>query len=136
LSTSILEKASVEGQVEPGDLPVTPKTVSEQVYSSRAAVILTEWREQNNQDRRMRQRFATWVFVLLSGQLIFFAVFVVLLGLGMLNYDELETSLLYPSWFGQIAMFGWAIVRYLFKERDVSLIHQLGGAQDGPEAST
>ena len=88
--------------------------ISDQSYQLRT--IIGAWREQQNSDRKMRGTYATWLLVLVSGQIIFINVVFILLGIGFIKVPEWVASIFIGGVFAEITGLVLIVVKYLFPE--------------------
>ena len=109
-----IQIAKVMDEVPIGSLTVQPKDVYEQVYSSKAEAVIGEWKNQCNQDRSLREKYAIWVFVLVTAQIGFVFLVIILVGRGYLDIKESILNILIPSVLAEVFGMGLIVVKYLF----------------------
>lgn len=105
---------TVLGEATSDDLLVGPKDIYEKIYYTQSEALIEEWRSQCNQDRSMRGRFATWVFILASGQIIFMITLIILIGFDILKYPGRIIEVAIPSMLTEIFGMAFLVVKFLF----------------------
>jgi len=118
---------------------VGPKLTSEDIQSygeltgirdasHRLHTVLREWSAQQNQDRDLRKRYATWLMIVITGQMVLINVAYALTGFGLLTVDAWTSRTFLVAVFAEIAAMASIVVRSLFPPRTdqmLNLIHAL-----------
>jgi len=104
----------VLGETTTADLAVGPRDIYEKIYFSKSEALIDEWRRQCDQDRKMRGRFATWVFILASGQIILMFALIALVGFEFFKFPGYIVEVTIPSMLSEIFGLAYLVVRYLF----------------------
>jgi hypothetical protein len=76
--------------------------------------IVNAWRQQQEQDRKMRRQYATWLMVAMSLQSVAINVVFVLIGCGVLKFDQWTTNTFIVSVFAELSTLVLLVVKYLF----------------------
>lgn len=101
--------------------PVTPEDID--VYREwqrikdetfRLRTVLKAWKDQQSQDRNLRSRYATWLMVALTIQMIAINVVYVLMGSGVLSYEPWTANTFIMAVFAEMAALVYLVVKYLF----------------------
>jgi len=93
--------------------------------SYKIKVIIDAWKEQQEADRKLRDKYALWLIIFLGFQLIFISVLMVFIGLAKLEYDQWLIKIFISSVFAEIVGMVYVIVRYLFTPTNNSEINKL-----------
>jgi hypothetical protein len=76
--------------------------------------IITVWKLQQDQDRETRKRYANWLMGLMTIQVAAINLIFVLMGAGLLKFEEWTANVFVGSTFAQISAMVLLIVKYLF----------------------
>lgn len=130
------EIEEVLADIEPGDLPVNSQEVLDSVYATTAEVVIEEWKNQLNEDRKLRNVYARWIFILITIQVLFVFALVLLIGFGCIQLNTTVLSVLIPSVLGEIFGLGFIVAKYAFQQPDSAILDILPSLivrrDDGP----
>ena len=73
------------------------------------------WKEQQVEDRNLRNRYATWLLWLMTAQIIAIHTIFLLLGLGVLTVERWTASTFITAVFAEVAGLVLIVVKYLFQ---------------------
>jgi hypothetical protein len=76
--------------------------------------IINAWKQQQDQDRKMRKMYATWLMVAMSGQIAGIYVIFILIGFGFLEYQQWTMNTFIMSVFAEVGAMVLLVVKYLF----------------------
>ena len=76
--------------------------------------IVTAWKQQQEQDRKMRKIYATWLMIVMSCQIVGINTIFILIGCGVLTFDQWTTNTFVVSVFAEISALVLLVVKYLF----------------------
>jgi hypothetical protein len=76
--------------------------------------IVAAWKQQQEQDRKLRKLFATWLMVAMSVQVVAIYVIFVLIGCGLLKFEEWTANTFVMSVFAEVGGLVLLVVKYLF----------------------
>jgi hypothetical protein len=82
--------------------------------SHRLRTILSAWRSQQTQDRKLRERYAKWLIIALGGQSAAINIVFILIGCGLLTFEPWTAKTFIMAVFAEIAAMVFLVVRYLF----------------------
>lgn len=108
-------------EVKPGSLDWVPQSAEEWIAVEKSKVFLDVWKGQQNQERGLREKYAHWVFVLISIQLVVVFGLVIFIGLKWLDFDDNIIEILIPSVISEIFGMGFLVVKYLFSKPSRSI---------------
>lgn len=95
---------------------------------SQQRAILEAWESQQNDDRKLRKRYANWLLGLVSIQVFLMSAAFFALGLGYLKFQEVVAEVFMVGTFTEISALVLIVVRYLFPSGS----NQLPGAISPP----
>jgi hypothetical protein len=84
--------------------------------------IIKTWKDQQEQERMMRGRYAFWLMVAMSTQILVANVAFFLIGLGLLTIEEWTARTFIVSVFAEVASLVLFVVKYLFTPTGDSLL--------------
>lgn len=90
--------------------------------NTRIHTILEIWKEQQNAERTLREKYANWFIWILISQLAVISVVFILVGCSMLKYEQWTINIFVFSVFGEIVGIVSIIVRYLFTSTSKEMI--------------
>jgi len=113
--------ATVQKVVEKIGKPVTSAEIDEigklqdiQERSRHHRTIINAWKQQQDQDRKMRKMYANWLMVAMSGQIVGINVIFILIGCGLLEFQQWTTNTFVMSVFAEVSAMALLVVKYLF----------------------
>src|SRR4051812_19862111 len=106
--------AEVGDPVTSADVDTYGKLRSIHDQSLRVRTIVDAWKLQQEQERGMRERYATVLITAMIAQSIVINVIFVLIGLGKLTYEPWTARVFVMAVFAEIAAMVFFIVKYLF----------------------
>lgn len=77
-------------------------------------ILLRAWAKQQDQDREMRRKYATWLMLAMALQVVFIDVVYVLMGSGVLTVEPWTARTFIMAVFAEIAALVLWVVKYLF----------------------
>jgi hypothetical protein len=104
-----------------------PQTIDEWSTVVRTTAVLNAWKEQQDQERKLRKTYARWVFGLITFQIIMIFVLVFLDSISWIAIKETTIKILLPSALGEIFGMGFLVVKYLFGKQNDRMIDTLLG---------
>ena len=92
-----------------------PQSLSEWTEIQKVTISLSEWSQQQKQERGLRKLFGIWIFFLITLQV--FGVFGIIMvdAFSSKKIDSELLKILIPSVFGEIFGMGFLILKYLFR---------------------
>jgi hypothetical protein len=100
--------------VSPSDVDSYGKLRQIQDRSHQIRTIVKAWKDQQAQDRKMRERYATYLMVAMGIQSLVVNIVFVLVGCGVLTFEPGTTKTFIVSVFAEIASMVLIVVKYLF----------------------
>jgi len=82
--------------------------------SHQIRTIVKAWKEQQAQDRKMREHYATYLMAAMGAQALVVNVVFVLMGCGVLSFEAWTAKTFIMSVFAEIAAMVLIVVKYLF----------------------
>jgi hypothetical protein len=76
--------------------------------------IVSAWKQQQDQDRKMRKLYANWLMGAMSVQVIAINVIFVLIGTGTLKFEQWTANTFVTATFAEISALVLLVVKYLF----------------------
>jgi len=104
----------VGGPVTPEDVNVYGRLQDIRDRSRYSRAVLRAWEKQQEQDRKMRQRYAWWLMAAMGGQVLFINVMFVLLGCSVILVEPWTARTFILAVFAEIAALVLWVVKYLF----------------------
>ncbi len=89
----------------------------------RLRTVLAAWKTQQSQDRKMREKYARWRMVLMSAQMVVINIVFILIGCGLLDFEEWTANTFIMAVFSEIAALVVIIVKFLFTRPDDTLLN-------------
>jgi hypothetical protein len=92
------------------------------------------WRQQQDQDRKMRKLYANWLMIAMSVQVVAINVIFVLMGSGTLKFEQWTANTFIITVFAEISALVVLVVKYLFPataDRTLDLIDRFGNKGRG-----
>jgi len=114
--------AKVGGVVEPEDIDVYDKLSAIHDRSKKLRTILKAWNSQQNADRELRKKYAHWILVGLSAQILLAMVVLFFIGFGLMNLPEWVAAVFFAGVFTEIVGLTTLVMRYLFGDRGSELL--------------
>jgi hypothetical protein len=113
--------AAVQPVVEKIGKPVTSAEIDEigklqdiRERSRHHRTIVKAWKQQQDQDRKMRKMYATWLLLAMSIQIVGIHVIFILIGVGLLEFQQWTTNTFIVSVFAEVSAMALLVVKYLF----------------------
>lgn len=109
--------------------PVTPdqidaygkwQDIHDQSY--RLRTVLSAWKSQQTQDRKMREQYAWWLMAAMGGQIVAINIVFVLIGCRILTFEQWTANSFIMSVFAEVAALVLLVVKYLFARPDDTLL--------------
>ncbi len=85
-----------------------------QERSKHRRTIVSVWKQQQDQDRKMRKTYANWLMGAMSVQVFAINVVFVLIGTGVLKYEQWTANTFVMATFAEIGALVLLVVKYLF----------------------
>lgn len=82
--------------------------------SYRVRVIVKAWKDQQTQDRKMREQYARWLMLAMAVQAVIVNVAFVLMGFGLLTVEPWTARTFIMAVFAEIAALVLLVVKYLY----------------------
>jgi hypothetical protein len=82
--------------------------------SHRIRSIVKAWKDQQTQDRKLREKYAHWLMIAMATQAILVNLAFILLGVGVLTVEPWTARTFIMAVFGEIAALVLLVVKYLF----------------------
>jgi len=108
---------AVRRPVTTGDVDVYGRIQAIHNRSRYYRILLRAWEKQQDQDREMRRRYATWLMIAMAVQVLFIDVIYVLMGYGKLTFEPWTARTFILAVFAEIAALVLWVVKYLFAPR-------------------
>lgn len=113
--------AAVQPVVEKIGKPVTSAEIDEigklqdiRERSRHHRTIVRAWKQQQDQDRKMRKTYATWLLLAMSAQIVAIHIIFILIGTGGLEFQQWTTNTFVMSVFAEVSAMALLVVKYLF----------------------
>ncbi len=120
LPETIQQVAEKVGVLEVGE-PVTSEQIDNigklqdiQERAKHHRTIVSAWKQQQDQDRKMRKLYANWLMGAMSVQVLAINIIFVLIGCGVLKYEPWTANTFVMATFAEISAFILLVVKYLF----------------------
>jgi len=95
--------------------------------SHQIRTIVKAWKEQQAQDRKMREHYATYLMAAMGAQALVVNVVFVLMGCGVLSFEAWTAKTFIMSVFAEIAAMVLIVVKYLFTPSSEKVLQFLAG---------
>ena len=105
---------NTSGPVTPEDIAAYGKPREIQDRGHRLRAIAKAWKDQQTQDRKLREKYAHWLMIALAIQAILVNALFILLGTGILTGEPWTARVFIMAVFGEIAALVLLVVKYLF----------------------
>jgi hypothetical protein len=76
--------------------------------------IVGAWKQQQDQDRKMRKLYANWLMGAMSAQVVAINIIFVLIGCGVLKFETWTANTFVTATFAEISALVLLVVKYLF----------------------
>jgi hypothetical protein len=113
--------ATIQRVVEKIGKPVTSAEIDDlgklhdiQERGRHNRTIINAWKQQQEQDRKMRKMYATWLMIALSIQMGGINIIFILIGCGLLKFEQWTTNTFVMAVFAEISAMVLLVVKYLF----------------------
>ena len=140
LPAKIQVVADKVGVVEVGG-PVTSEQIDNigklqdiQERAKHDRTIVAAWKQQQDQDRKMRKLYANWLMGAMSIQVVAVSVIFVLIGCGVLKFEQWTANTFVTATFAEISALVLLVVKYLFpatSDRILDLIDRFKNGSSG-----
>jgi hypothetical protein len=107
-------EVEVGGQVTSDQTDALGKLHDIQERGKHNRTIINAWKQQQDQDRKMRKMYATWLMIAMSGQVVAVNVVFVLIGCGLLKFEPWTANTFIMAVFTEISALVLLVVKYLF----------------------
>ena len=88
--------------------------------------IVNAWKNQQDQDRKMRKLYATWLMVVMSIQIVAINVIFILIGCKVLMFEPWTANTFVMAVFTEIGALVLLVVKYLFPATSDKILELLG----------
>lgn len=85
-----------------------------QERSKHRRTIISAWKQQQAQDRKMRKMYANWLIGIMSVQVVAINVIFVLIGCGVLKFEPWTANTFVTATFAEVGAMVLLVVKYLF----------------------
>ncbi len=112
----IIEKQGVEvrDSVTSDDIDNLGKLSDIQERVKHHRTIVNAWKQQQDQDRKMRKLYASWLIGAMSVQVVAINVIFVLIGCSVLRFEQWTANTFVMATFAEISALVLLVVKYLF----------------------
>ena len=108
------------------------RRIEDSSYSLRT--VMVAWEKQQTEERNLRSRYAKWLVIVLSLQIVVINIAFFLIGFGWLNIEEWVASSFIVGALLEISSMIFVVVRYLFPTNiRISLPRDIQGEFEGIE---
>ena len=122
--------------------PVAPHTLDDldklsriQDRSYRLRTLIQAWKEQQNSDRQMRQKYANWLLVVIRLQLFVVYTAFFLIGASVLKVDQWVATIFISGVFAETSALALIVVKYLFPASDGAIFNLINNSRkDDPRS--
>ncbi len=97
--------------------------------------IINVWKQQQDQDRKMRKLYATWLMIAMSLQVIAINVIFILIGSGMLKFEQWTANTFVMAVFAEVSALVLLVVKYLFPATSDRLLELIDRFRTSEEKS-
>jgi hypothetical protein len=112
----------IGGPVSPAEVDSYAKLQDVRDQSHRLRTIVKAWKDQQVQERKMRERYANLLIWGMGIQVVFVNVIVVLIGCKLLMFEPWTAQTFIVSVFAEITALVLVVVKYLFRGPDGSIL--------------
>ena len=91
-----------------------PKSLSEWIELKRSSAVIEAWREQQNQERKLRKTIGYWLFILITFQIVTIFAIIFLDGIRYITVNTTAIKILIPGALVEVFGMGYLVVKYLF----------------------
>jgi hypothetical protein len=119
--TAEIQQVAARAGVEKAGGPVTNDQIDAigklqdiQERGKHHRTIVSAWKQQQDQDRKMRKLYATWLMIAMSAQVVAVNVIFVLIGCGVLKFEPWTANTFVMAVFAEISALVLLVVKYLF----------------------
>jgi hypothetical protein len=117
---------AIVGPVTSSDVDTYGKLREIEDRSHQVRTIIKAWKDQQTQDRRMREQYARWLMLAMAAQAFIINVVYVLMGCGVLNFEAWTARTFIMAVFGEIAALMLLVVKYLYTPSSEKILSFLG----------
>ncbi len=125
----------VGAPVSSADVDTFGKLREIQDRSHQIRTVVKAWKDQQAQDRKMREQFATYLLVALGLQATIVNIVFILIGCGVLSFESWTAKTFIMAVFAEIAAMVLIIVKYLFTPTTDTVLRFLGGRKESAKES-
>ena len=112
---------------------LTIETVEDYTHLQSSITVLRGWKEQQEQERKLRRLVAIWVFAIISLQVVYIMVIVVLDSTSKITIDSEKANIFFPAMLAEIFGMGFTVTKYLFnrhsKDEILTFLNRYTGKQ-------
>ena len=98
-----------------------PTDFFEWAEAKKINAIIKAWDAQQNQERGLRRIIGTWLFIIISFQILAIFVLVFLDGVGYIKIAAEIAKILMPTAIAEIFGMGYLVVKYLFRHPEKNI---------------
>ncbi len=102
-----------------------------QERSKHHRTIIRVWRQQQDQDRKMRKLYATWLMIAMSLQVVAINVIFILIGSGILKFEQWTANTFIMAVFAEVGALVLLVVKYLFPATSDRILELIDRFRDG-----
>ncbi len=96
------------------DLDIYGRLQAIQDESHRLRTVLAAWKNQQAQDRGLREKYATWLMIAMGAQIAVINVVYILMGCNVLTFEPWTARTFIMAVFAEVAALVFVVVKYLF----------------------
>ena len=123
---------SIGSRVTNEDIAIYERIRRIEDSSYRLRTVVAAWGKQQTEERNLRSRYAKWLVIVLSLQVVVINIAFFLIGFGLINIEEWVASSFIVSALLEISSMIFVVVRYLFPTNiRISLPSDMQGEIDG-----
>lgn len=132
----VAEQAGVEkvaGPVTNEQIDAIGKLQDIQERGKHHRTIVNAWKQQQDQDRKMRKLYATWLMIAMSAQVVAINVIFALIGRGVLKFDQWIANTFVMAVFAEVVALVLLVVKYLFPATSDKVLDLIDRFRTGDE---
>jgi ABC-type transport system involved in cytochrome bd biosynthesis fused ATPase/permease subunit len=111
---SQVSEVRVLGRMGEEDIRVIERVQDVKDKSHAVRAIVNAWKKQQEEERRLRARYATWLLLAMSFQVVCLIAAFVLIGTGILQVEQWVATSFMVGIFAEVAAMALIVVKYLF----------------------
>jgi len=102
--------------VTPSDVETLDRYAQIRDRSYQLRTFVEAWKEQQNSDRKMRSRYATWILIVVSVQIILINIAFFMIGAKVLEIEKWVANVFITAVLIEVSSLVLIVVKYLFPE--------------------